>query len=76
MTDRSRIIRHPDVVMGEFQRITGDLASLRHRIAEAEQELEQVSEIAYEMMRAWRAIARRCVCHLPEFTEDDRRQDG
>jgi hypothetical protein len=51
MTDRSKIIRHPDVVMAELIAITDSLAALNRRLVELGQQLEQVSAIAYEMMK-------------------------
>jgi len=48
--DRSKIIRHPDVVTAEFERIADQIAWHRQQLAELEDELRQVTGIAREMM--------------------------
>lgn len=50
MADRSKIIRHRDVIAAEFERISDRIAWLRRELAEAEEELRQVAGIAHEMM--------------------------
>lgn len=49
MTDRSNIIRRPEVVREEFRRIVDDLAAIRIRLASLGDEIEQVAQIVYEM---------------------------
>jgi DNA anti-recombination protein RmuC len=49
MTDRSKIIRHPDVVAAEFERIKNDLHVIAKKLQTLGQELDQVSDIAHEI---------------------------
>lgn len=50
MTDRSGIIRHPQVIAGELQRIQGEIRMAEQRLRNLNEELGQVSEIAFKMM--------------------------
>lgn len=49
MTDRSQIIRHPDVVHAEFQSIARSLQTIMFKLNELTIQLEQVAGINREM---------------------------
>lgn len=50
MSDRSQIIRHPQVVCAEMDRIADQISFHTRKLNELQQELGQVSGIAFEMM--------------------------